>query len=365
MCPFADISVNHSGVHFQALVPGTSADAAELLLRFGLTLSFSNVSHAIPGARAWLDRLADELGMVRPQADLGLFVSAPGQGLVCHFDAYDVFVVQLHGTKRWRVGRSPAVESPVDLQYAPGTPPNEFHAAVMGSGLFETDPTELDEVDLKPGSVLFLPRGTWHATAASSAVSVSASIFLNVPSIGELLLRQLHRVIAQDTRLRAPALGFAGDDVQRQRAAEIFENAVPALAKNVRKLSAQAAFEASAAPDKLTDRIVKTTRFLRDPSRRIDLDAARHDDGLLHLRAVDTPRARPHGVPVPDVLVMPPVALPMVRWILERRGLFTTEAVIEAFPMFDMPSIAGLLSELVTLQILLLVPFGRSAESDV
>jgi hypothetical protein len=365
MCPFADVSVNHCGVHFQAILPGTSANAVELLMRFGLTLSFSNVSPAIPGARAWLDGLADELGVVRPQVDVGIFVSAPGQGLVPHFDAYDAFVVQLHGTKKWRVGRRPAVESPLDLQYAPGTPPNQFHAALMGaSGLPETDPTDLDEVDLEPGSVLFVPRGTWHTTTASNAVSVSASVFLNVPTIGELLLEQLYRVIAQDVGLRAPAFGFAGDAAQRKRAAELFERAIPALAKNVAKLTSQAAFEASAAPTTLKDRVCHSTRFLRDPSRRIDVDATPHDDGLLRLHVADTPRARPQNAPIADLLVLPPKALPIVTWILERRGLFSTSTVMEAFPMFDLRSIAGLLSELVMLHVLLLVPFGPSAASD-
>lgn len=363
MCPFADVSVNHSGVHFQALMPGANAPAVDLLLRFGLTLSFSNVSHSIPGARPWLDSLADELGMVRSQADVGLFVSAPGQGLVPHFDAYDVFVVQLHGRKRWHLGRSPALTSPIDLQYAPGTPPNAVHGAMMGrEGLPEgdPDPSELDTVELGPGSVMFVPRGTWHTTSASDSVSVSASVFLNVPSVAELLLEQLHHVIAQDVELRRPAFGVAGrSEVQRRRAAGLIEAAIPRIGRHLAHLSAQAALEACAAPDELGERIAKTTRFLRDPSHVLaGLEDAPSPEGVLRLRVERTDRAKPPSEPVPDVLIAPSVALPLLHWVLERRGIFAARDAMDAFPQFDLPSIASVLAELVNVHLLVLLPFA-------
>jgi hypothetical protein len=359
VCPAAGVSVTHAGARFQVAMPDVGPAAVELLLRSDLTLSFTDVPAAIPEVRAWLDDLADELGIARRHTDLALFVSSSGQGLPCHFDAYDALVVQLHGTKRWRVSRAPALEAPVDRQYAPGTPPTRFHAAIMPGGLPETDPPDLAAVDLVPGSVLFVPRGTWHTTAAGAGLSVSASIFLNVPSIGALLVEQLAHVIAQDPLLRAPAVGFAD---ARAGAAGRFAGAALAVGRHVGALSAQAAFEDEAPPDRLGQVIADTTRFLRDPSRQLAPSAtgarAEDRDGVVRLSIVDSAGARPDAPPRPDVLVLPDAAVPLVSSIAERRGVFTAGAVRAEFPAFDRASIAGLLAELVRVGLLLLVPFG-------
>ena len=204
-CPQAQFSITHSDVPYQVPLAGLSGPLVRLLVRFGLTISVSDAVASLPGARAWLDALAAELGLPARQVDAMIFISAPGRGLPFHFDAYDAFIVQLQGCKTWQLGRTPAVQWPIDMQYVPGTPPSPRQAAIFGSNLREPGADDVDTVTLEPGSVLFVPRGTWHHTAASATSSISVSILLNAPSLGDLLLQQLRDVIAQDPVLRAPA----------------------------------------------------------------------------------------------------------------------------------------------------------------
>lgn len=358
-CPQAQFSITHSDVPYQVPLDGLSGPLVRLLVRFGLTVSVSNAVSSLPGARAWLDELAAELGLPAWQVDAMIFISAPGRGLPFHFDAYDAFIVQLQGCKTWQLGRTPAVESPIDMQYVPGTPPSPRQAAIFGSDLREPSADEVEAVTLEPGSILFVPRGTWHQTAASASSSISVSILLNAPSIGDVLLQQLRDVIAQDARLRAPARGFAGGTQQRARAADSFERGQAALRENVGQLTAQAAFESLCCTRQLARVITPSTRFARNPSRQLELPSPESscDVPLLELSFVDTAAAKPYDGLVTG-LQLPPVALPPLRWLQQRRQVFSASALAEAFPRLHFESLAALLAELVSARALILLPFG-------
>lgn len=358
LCPLAKFSITHSDVPYQVPLDGLSGPLARLLVRFGLTVSVSEAAASLPGARAWLDELAAELGLPAWQVDAMLFISAPGRGLPFHFDAYDAFIVQLQGCKTWQLGRNPAVESPIDMQYVPGTPPSPRQAAIFGSNLRAPSGDEVETVTLEPGSVLFVPRGTWHQTAASATSSVSVSILLNAPSIGDVLLQQLRDVIAQEPRLRAPARGFVGSPEQRARAVRAFERGRAALRENVAQLTAQAALESFAPAQQLTALITPSTRFARNPSRQLALPGTESSsEPLLELPFVDTAAAKPYDG-LATGLVLPPVALPPLRWLLAQHEAFAASALAEAFPGLHFESLAGLLAELVAARALILLPFG-------
>src|SRR5262249_31118457 len=76
-----------------------------------------------------------------------------------HWDSMDVLVVQVHGSKRWRVWNAevpnPIEEVPVNASVAPD-----------------------QEVELTPGDVLFIPRGEPHSAAVSAERSVHLTISL-------------------------------------------------------------------------------------------------------------------------------------------------------------------------------------------
>ncbi|CAM5350466.1 hypothetical protein GCM10010329_40930 [Streptomyces spiroverticillatus] len=113
-------------------------ERATLLLRY--------VDQWHTGVRALADSLGERLGR---QVEAFCFLTPPGTtGRPVHRDDADVLAVQLHGAKRWRVYGGPADGNwqPEREQGDPG-------------------PLLLDAV-LRPGEVLYVPRGYAHAASA-------------------------------------------------------------------------------------------------------------------------------------------------------------------------------------------------------
>jgi bifunctional lysine-specific demethylase and histidyl-hydroxylase MINA len=100
-----------------------------------------------------LDRLARALEVLLHQpVTTSAFWSRGGMKAPVHFDDHDLLVVQLRGEKRWYVSSRPS-----DL--------NNTWAAIPER------PPELGAhhtVDVRPGDLLYLPRGTWHSVDSDS-----------------------------------------------------------------------------------------------------------------------------------------------------------------------------------------------------
>lgn len=75
----------------------------------------------------------------------------PREGFGTHWDDHDVVVVQVAGRKRWKLyGTTRVAPMHTDTEF-PDPPPSE----------------PIAELVLRPGDVLYLPRGWWHSVAAS------------------------------------------------------------------------------------------------------------------------------------------------------------------------------------------------------
>ncbi|MFE0578636.1 cupin domain-containing protein [Streptomyces sp. NPDC058874] len=94
------------------------------------------------------------------------------EGFGRHWDDHDVVVVQLHGSKRWRLYGSTR-EAPTfrDVE-SPEEP--------------EGDPVA--DIVLSPGDVLYLPRGWWHAVTADQGTESLHLTFGMVPHTGADLM---------------------------------------------------------------------------------------------------------------------------------------------------------------------------------
>jgi mannose-6-phosphate isomerase-like protein (cupin superfamily) len=93
------------------------------------------------------------------------------QGLAPHYDCVEIFVLQLHGRKRWFVS-SQRVESPV-VGYGAGT-------------MFEASAPHA-EIVMEPGDLLYFPRGTFHQAIAMSEESLHATVAVKLPSYLDML----------------------------------------------------------------------------------------------------------------------------------------------------------------------------------
>jgi 50S ribosomal protein L16 3-hydroxylase len=109
--------------------------------------------------------------------DLMVSWASPGGGVGPHIDSYDVFLLQVQGQRRWRIGR---VKQPRLVEGAPLKLLQDFQ------------PTQ--EWLLSPGDMLYLPPGWGHDGVAEGGDCMTCSVGLRAPAAGELARELLSRL---------------------------------------------------------------------------------------------------------------------------------------------------------------------------
>jgi 50S ribosomal protein L16 3-hydroxylase len=112
--------------------------------------------------------------------DLMISYATDGGGVGPHFDSYDVFLLQAHGRRRWRIGRQTdfSLRDDVPLKILANFAPEEEHV-------------------LDPGDMLYLPPGYAHDGIAEGECQ-TYSIGFRSPGRAELA-RELLQRLADDT----------------------------------------------------------------------------------------------------------------------------------------------------------------------
>lgn len=111
--------------------------------------------------------------------DLMISFATDGGGVGPHFDSYDVFLLQAHGRRRWRIGRQK------DLSLQPDVP-----LKILSNFVPE------DEFVLEPGDMLYLPPGYAHDGIAEGEC-MTYSVGFRIPNRAELA-RELLQRLAED-----------------------------------------------------------------------------------------------------------------------------------------------------------------------
>ncbi len=103
--------------------------------------------------------------------DVMISYAAPGGGVGPHYDNYDVFLLQAHGQRRWKIGQMCDADSPIlehtDLRIL-------------------ADFVETDEWVLEPGDMLYLPPRLAHFGIAENDC-MTYSVGFRAPSAAEVL----------------------------------------------------------------------------------------------------------------------------------------------------------------------------------
>ncbi len=108
--------------------------------------------------------------------DLMISYATDGGGVGPHFDSYDVFLLQAHGRRRWRIGRNK------DLSLQPDVP-----LKILANFVPE------EEFVLEPGDMLYLPPGYAHDGIAEGEC-MTYSIGFRIPNRAELARELLQRL---------------------------------------------------------------------------------------------------------------------------------------------------------------------------
>jgi Cupin superfamily protein len=117
-----------------------------------------------------------------------LYLTPPdSQGLDAHFGAHDVFIVQLHGSKQWRLYR-PVVALPLPgLDTPVGSEP-------LGPAL--------QEIKLQRGDLLYIPRGHVHEAFTADEPSLHLTIGVKAFRWADVLCQAVKAAARHDVRLR-------------------------------------------------------------------------------------------------------------------------------------------------------------------
>jgi ribosomal protein L16 Arg81 hydroxylase len=187
-----------------SIFPISPQNAAQFQ-EIGATLYFINVP--LP---ALTDSLADFLGAPRRKVLASLFFTPAGGGAVPHFDKNENFTIQLTGGKRWQVGETPMVACAPE-SYTLGS---SVILPALVPLLAEAERPPERTVDLKPGTLLYVPRGTVHHTGAgepswSLNLSYCPATWLDLLQVG------LQTRLAASPAWRGTVTGAGGDPAAR------------------------------------------------------------------------------------------------------------------------------------------------------
>ncbi|MGW2250678.1 JmjC domain-containing protein [Kitasatospora sp. NPDC001660] len=158
------------------------------LLDGGATLLMRRVDQWHGPTRDLLARLSAELERA---VEAFCFVTPPGtQGVPLHRDDADVLVLQLNGSKSWRVHEGP-------------TDGNWRHGRVEGE-----PPAEVLRTTLHAGEVLYIPRGFAHQAVGNEGLSVHLSLTVREIHMGDLF-RSLQKLSARSMDIETRPLDDA------------------------------------------------------------------------------------------------------------------------------------------------------------
>ena len=124
------------------------------------------------------------------------------QGFKTHYDDHDVFIIQMHGRKRWRVYQK-AVDKPFK-----GEP---FKASEHSAGSLDLSFT------MEPGDCVYIPRGYMHdAVNVGEEPSLHITVGLLVKKWADLMLEVLSEVAIDNSKFRESLpVGFSRKDFDK------------------------------------------------------------------------------------------------------------------------------------------------------
>ena len=144
----------------------TDSEGALSFFEQGMGLLFNDAQELSPVLESWIQGIKKDLGVSAMTYGRNLIYATPdGQGSAPHFDQNINFVLQIKGIKKWRVATNTHLINPL-TRHTMGQPVDPEMMSYLESPMPTSMPENTQEFELKPGSLLFVPRGCWHSTQA-------------------------------------------------------------------------------------------------------------------------------------------------------------------------------------------------------
>lgn len=331
-----------------------------ILFEMGLTLNFEDIGPYVPGAPEFLRALEQELGLNEGSLVMSAFASPQQDGLGCHYDAQDVISIQLHGTKRFHYAPVREVVMPYGTQYISGGKPYDELYAQAPNGFPTSQDVKFETADMKPGTVLFLPRGTWHYTEAG-APSLSLSLTISPPTLLDCAMEQIRWLLLQDSAWREPLYGATANGALRENLRARVHGLLERLPQLVASLAPEDLIHAPLPVAKRLDQISEKSRFQRIPDAALEVESLPSPQGLtvVNIRLGHSDLTRR----VSARLEAPPKILAVFRWIEVQHKPFTGADVRAAFPKSPFEELKGILITLTRAQFIKMFWFPQLTPS--
>ncbi|WP_394827132.1 JmjC domain-containing protein [Pendulispora albinea] len=196
-----------------ASVANVSLQEAIKFYRAGQTVYVTDAEPLIPSARA----LARTFDVPPSHVECNLYLSTRGCRTTPHFDATETFVIQLRGTKIWQLADNSIAPLPLMHWHLERPVPASIRNYVPGEWP-SSMPADARTIVATPGMVMYVPRGTWHATETHEE-SLSAHVHYRTACWADLVQMTIHRELTRHRAWRRAALGLGEDPGERGRAA--------------------------------------------------------------------------------------------------------------------------------------------------
>ena len=298
--------------------------------RCGLSVYLADVGPCFPDVQRMVRQLEFELGVNEGCARAGVFASPTNGGISCHYDSVDVFSIQLRGSKKFDVAPVSEMRNPWGFQYIAGSKPIDDLYPQATEGFPDWEDAEFRTVEMTPGTVLYMPRGTWHRTEAEGD-SIAVSIGMQPPSAAECVLEQLRLLLLQDPEWRQPLYGAWGAgsiaDAARERARELIAK-LPGL---VSTLTPGLVASPKMSETRRISMMNAASRVQHTPNSRLiigDPPPDSDDDSILASVEIYD-----RGVnQIMSEIEMPSRCEPILRWLDARKDSFLVSDVAAKFP---------------------------------
>lgn len=221
---------------------GDQLDSGKVLAEFGAgaTLVLQGLHRTWQPLAEFSRQLVSDLG--HPVQINAYVTPASSRGFDPHYDVHDVFVIQIHGEKRW------SIHPPV-LQHPLRTQPWTDHPDAVAARAAEV--ATIDET-FAPGDVLYLPRGWIHSATALGGISIHLTIGIAAITRWDIVQQLINRA-ATNSGLRA-SLPLGIDLAEPDSLDPIVRETIDELSKTL------ARSETSFLSNRLAQRLADATR---------------------------------------------------------------------------------------------------------
>ena len=209
-----------------------------------MTLVFDSMQMQDAFIAKMLKNIREDLGLITGGAENNLckarsiaYATPAGGRTSLHFDANVNFVIQISGSKKWRLAPNQSVTHPTERFTAGALEMSAALEKQFHDYIIEEMPEDCQEILMEPGCVLFVPRGYWHETSTTED-SLSLNFTFSQPTWADVFTKSLQEVLLTSSDWRELADGLEGHDEDRkQKAIQRFEVLVKELAQQIPGLS--------------------------------------------------------------------------------------------------------------------------------